>query len=416
MNIGTWGRGVELIIALTLTTEALCAGGWMQWGGPLRNFHVNGAGIAASWPAEGPRQIWKRELGFGHSSVVTDKSGRRLFTMFRSGGDEVVIALDARDGRAIWEYRYAAAFLPGMNMDVGPGPHATPLVSGGRIYTAGVTGILHCLDERTGRVLWRRSLMGTDGGTVMARGYSSSPMAWHDSVIVQSGGKGAALVALDQKSGRVLWSRHDFKNSHSSPILIRFAGQEQIVALLDRIVIGVDPRTGDLLWSHPHDTIGDHTAASPVWTDDNLLFVSSAYDGGSRVLELTREGDRTVPRELWAHKRMRVHHSNVIRIGEYFYGTSGDFGPSFLLAVNARTGEISLQGRGFARANSLLLGERVLVLDEDGVLALCEFSPDKIRVLSKFQALENKAWTPPTLVGTRLYLRDRKTIKALDLR
>jgi outer membrane protein assembly factor BamB len=303
-----------------------------------------------------------------------------------------------------------------MNMDVGPGPHATPLESGGRIYTVGVTGILHCLDERTGRVLWRRGLIDSKGGTVMARGYSSSPIAWRGSVIVQAGGKGTALIALDQKSGRVLWSRHDFKNSHSSPVLIRFAGQEQVVALMDKIVIGVDPRTSDVLWSHPHDTIGDHTAASPVWSSDNLLLVSSAYDGGSRVLELTLDGRRTIPRELWAHKRMRVHHSNVIRIGEYFYGTSGDFGPAFFLAVNARTGKIKLQERGFARANSIQVGERVLVLDEDGVLALCEFSPEGIQVHSKFQALENKAWTPPSLVGTRLYLRDRKTIKALDLR
>lgn len=391
-------------------------GAWPQWGGPARNFHVSRAAIADSWPASGPRELWKRELGFGHSSLVTDEGGKRLFTMYRAGGDEVVIAVDASNGRSLWEHRYPAPFLPGMNMDVGPGPHATPLLAGGRVYTVGVTGALHCLDVSTGRVLWRRGLIEEMGGTVMVRGYSSSPIAWRESVILQVGGQGHALVALDQKTGKTQWSRHPFKNSHSSPILIRFDGQHAVVALMDKIIAGVDPSTGDLLWSHPHDTIGDHTAGSPIWSQDNLLFVSSAYDGGSRVLALTREEGRIIPKQLWAHKRMRVHHSNVIRLGDYFYGTSGDFGPAFFQAVNARTGEIKLRERGFARANSLDLGGRVLVLDEDGVLALCEFSPQGIKIHAKFQALESKSWTPPTVVGTKLYLRDRKTIRALDLR
>jgi outer membrane protein assembly factor BamB len=302
-------------------------------------------------------------------------------------------------------------------MDVGPGPHATPLLAGERLYTTGVTGILHCLDARSGKVLWRRGLITELGGTVMARGYSSSPIAWRDTIVVTAGGRGHAMVAFDQKTGRTRWSRQDFKNSHSSPILIDLEGQSQLVALMDKIIVGVDPNKGDLLWSHPHDTIGDHTAGSPVWSPDHLLFVSSAYDGGSRVLRLTKEGDRTSAHELWAHKKMRVHHSNVLRIGDYFYGTSGDFGPAFLQAAHATTGEIQLRDRGFARANGILVnGKRVLLLDEDGVLAWCTFSPTGIRIHTKAQVLENKAWTPPTIVGSTAYLRDRKHIVALELR
>jgi outer membrane protein assembly factor BamB len=390
--------------------------GWPQWGGPTRNFHVAGTVLTTSWPAAGPRELWRRDLGFGHSSVVTDDAGKTLFTMYRSGGDEVVIALDALTGRTVWEFRYAAPFLDGMNMDVGPGPHATPLLYEDRLYTAGVTGKLHCLDARTGKMLWRKGVVEELGGTVMVRGYSSSPLAWRGTVIVQVGGQNKALVALDAKTGRSIWSRQDFKNSHASPVIIRVGGQDQVAVLMDKVIAGINPADGDLLWSHPHDTIGDHTAGTPVWSPDGLLFVSSAYDGGSRVVELTRTGWKTLVKELWAHKRMRVHHSNVIRVGDYFYGTSGDFGPAFFQAVNARTGEVRLQERGFARANSLDLGDgRALVLDENGVLALCRLSPDGIQILTKAQVMENKAWTPPTLVGTKLYLRDRKTIRAFDL-
>jgi len=112
---------------------------------------------------------------------------------------------------------------------------------------------------------------------------------------------------------------------------------------------------------------------------------------------------------------MRVHHSNVLRIGDYFYGTSGDFGPAFLQAVNARTGEILYRDRSFSRASAVKAGERVIVLDEDGILALATYAPGGVQIHSKLQILENKAWTPPTLVGRRLYLRDRKTILALEL-
>ncbi len=398
-----------------LAALAAAGGGWPQWGGPTRDFKPPAAPISGAWPEGGPRLLWKRDLGFGHSSVVVDPKDRRLYTMYRGGGDEVVIALDARTGRTVWEHRYPAPFLKGMNMDVGSGPHATPLLSGNRLFTAGVTGKFRCLDARTGKLLWQRGLIEELGGTVMARGYSSSPIAYRETVIAMVGGAGHALVAFDQKTGRTVWSRLDFGNSHSSPLLIRTDGQEQLVALMDKIVVGADPANGELLWSHPHDTIGDHTAASPVWGEGNLLFVSSAYNGGSRVIALSRGGGRTEAKELWAHKRMRVHHSNILRIGDFLYGSSGDFGPSFFQAVDVRTGEIRFRDRSFARANLLYAGGQVILLDEDGVLALCSLTPDGIQVHAKAQVLENKAWTPPTLVGRHLYLRDRKTVVALSL-
>jgi outer membrane protein assembly factor BamB len=336
--------------------------------------------------------------------------------MYRKGDEEAVIALDVGTGKTVWEYSYPAPFLKGMDMGTGPGPHSTPLLAGGRLFSTGVTGKLHAIDARSGKPIWSRSVIEEFGGTVMARGYSCSPLAYRNSVIVASGGPGASIIAFNQDDGKVVWQRHDFANSHASPILARVGGQDQVIALLNKTIAGFAPDTGDLLWTHPHDTIGDHTAVTPVWGDDGLLFVSSAYDGGSRVIRLTRTAAGTTATELWAHKKMRSHHSNAVRIGAYVYGTNGDFGPAFLQCVDIKTGEILWRDRTFARANTLHLGGgKAILLDEDGILALVTLSPKGLEVHSRAEVLENKAWTPPSLAGRKLYLRDRKTIVGLEL-
>jgi len=172
-----------------LAAAPLAAGGWPQWGGPTRDFQLPDAGLAASWPDQGPKRLWKRDIGCGHSSILDD-GGRHLYSMYCSGDDEVVTRLDADTGQTLWEFRYPAQFLPGMNTILGSGPHAAALLVGGQLYATGVTGKLHCLYSRRGKL----------------RRYHDSPRI---------------LAALDQKTGAVVWTRQGFKNSHASPILIR---------------------------------------------------------------------------------------------------------------------------------------------------------------------------------------------------
>jgi hypothetical protein len=192
-------------------------------------------------------------------------------------------------------------------------------------------------------------------------------------------------------------------------------GQDQLVAFMGKEIAGVDPNNGELLWSHPHVTDWGLNISTPVWGSDNLLFLSSAYSGGSRVLKLARKDGKTSVSELWFSRRLRVHHSTAIRIGEYIYASSGDFGPAFFSAVNVKTGDIAFQDRSFPKTNFLYADGKLIILDEDGNLALATVSPAGLKVISKASVMKNLAWTVPTLVGTKLYLRDRRTITALDL-
>ena len=401
------------LIGLTLL---LFAAGpeWAQWAGPNRNFQVPAREIAPAWPEAGPRVVWKHPMPFGSSSVTVD--GDRLYTMYRDGDNEVVVALEAATGTAVWEYKYPAVFLEGMNMKTGSGPHATPMVAGDRLYTVGVNGKFHCLDKKTGKVLWTRGLIEEMGGTVMLRGYSNSPLLYRDTVIVMLGGKGQTIAALDLKTGATRWKGGDFANSHSSPVLIKVDGDEQVACVVEKAVAGFDPNSGRVLWSHPHENRGGDITSTLVWGDDNLLFFSGAYQGGSRTLQLSRQNGTTEVKELWFHRQMRVHHTDVVRIGDYVYGSNGDFGGTLFLCANIRTGKMLWRERGIPRANTLMVGDRAIILDEEGVLRLATLSPEGLKVISSFQILENLAWTPPSIAGTRLYVRDRKSIAAIELK
>ncbi len=405
------------LVGFLFVSGAVFAGAapqWGQWAGPNRNFQVAGRPIAEMWPQSGPRVVWKRHMPFGSSSVVVD--GSRLYTMYRDGDNEVVVALESATGKTLWEYKYPAVFLKGMNMNTGPGPHATVLVAGSRLYSAGVTGKFHCLNKKTGEVLWTRGLIEAMGGTVMLRGYSNSPIRYRDTVIVMVGGKGHTIAALDLKTGAIRWHGGDFGNSQSSPVLINVDGEEQVACVAEKAVAGFDPASGRLLWSHPHENRGGDITSTLIWGADNLLFFSGAYQGGSRTLQLSRQNGSTVVKELWFHSQLRVHHSNVMRVGDYVYGSNGDFAGVTYLCLDIRTGQILWRERSMPRANALLVGDRTILLDEEGALHLAKLSPEGLKVKCSFQLLENPSWTPPSIAGTRLYVRDRKSIAALELK
>ena len=387
---------------------------WPQWGGPSRNFKSSVTGLPTSWPAAGPRKLWSRELGEGFSGIAVEAG--RLFTMYRKGEQELAVAMDAATGKTLWEYSYDAPFSKEYDMSNGPGPHATPLIVGDLVFTAGATGKLHCLNKQTGKPAWSHDLIKEFNGTLRVNGYSCSPIAYKNTVVMMVGGQGHSLIAFNQKDGTIVWKKHDYKNSTSSPIIINVDGQNQLVAFMFGEIVGIDPDNGDLLWSHPHETDFGLNTSTPVWGDDNLLFVSSGYNGGSRVIKLTRANSKTSVEELWSHRLMRVHFGTCIRVGDYVYGSSGDFGPAPFTAVNVKTGKIAWRDRSFGRASFLFADGHFIILDEDGYLMLAALTPQGIKVDSKVELMHSLSWTAPALAGTTLYIRDRKNVMALALK
>jgi outer membrane protein assembly factor BamB len=393
---------------------------WLQWGGPTRNFMSDSKGLATSWPASGPKKLWSRALGEGHSSILVEDG--RLYTMYRqvtrqpqTKHEEVVTALDAASGKAIWEYKYSAP-PDGIQFDQGFGPHSTPLIAGNLLFATSSRSELFALDKTTGKPRWSHDFIKEYRAPLTARGYSCSPILFKNSLIVTMGGPDQGVAAFDQQTGKLLWKSGYFVWAPASPILIDVDGQPQLVVFGGDIITGMDPVTGRQLWSHPHKTDWGLNISTPVWSaDSHLLFASSAYGTGSRALELRQTGGKTTVTEKWASGRMRVHIGTVIRLGDYAYGSSGDFGPAFISAIDLKSGTIAWQDRSFARAQLLYADGKLIILDEDGTLGLATVSPKGLKVLARANVLTNLAWTPPTLVGTTLYVRDRKTLAAFEL-
>jgi outer membrane protein assembly factor BamB len=271
------------------------ATGWLQWGGERRDFVVADAGLADTWPEAGPPVLWSRPLGTGHSAIVADAG--RLYTMYRAGNgrarqgpwdaEEAVVALDAATGKTLWEHKYPSRRE---DFSFGAGPHSTPLIVGDRLFTIGTNQQFFAFDKHSGKILWSHDLIKEYGSPellirpVVKVGYGCSPIAYRDLIICSVGGPGQSVMAFRQRDGSVAWKSGDFLTSAAAPVLIDFEGQPQLVFLAGGTVTALDPSNGHILWSHAHDPGNDLNCATPLWGDDNILFVSSAYKAGSRAI------------------------------------------------------------------------------------------------------------------------------------
>jgi len=427
-----------VVAACASGRASLGADGWPQWGGPLRDFTVPSA-AALNWPEGGFKELWRRPLGQGYSGIVGD--GGRLYTMVRRGEQEVVVALSAADGKTLWEHAYDAPLYDWADSSFGRGPNSTPLLANGRLVTVGFNGLAKCLDARSGKVLWSVDLFKDLHGTKLGWGYSCSPLAYRDVVILPVGGEKSAIVALRLVDGSKAWAAQDFTNTYSTPKIIDVDGQDQLVIVTTEQVLGLDPTQGDLLWTFPFQNTWNSNL--PVWGKDHILFVGS-YEQ-SNGLRLKRTEGKTAVEELWSNNETGIRNSNVVRIGDILYASTGD-SRTVVKALDVQTGKILWKERGFGLANYLALGDRLLFVDENGQLALARPDRTALHVLGKSKlfdiaetmppegmpdalqdgppvpspesgkTVENRVWTAPTLVGDILFARDQKEIVAVKLR
>ena len=399
---------ILLLFTLSIASFAQAGGDWPQWRGPNRDGISKETGLLKQWPKEGPPLAWKTKgAGGGYSSFAI--ANGRLFTMGLRGEREFIIAFDVANGKEAWATPHGKAF----RNDRGDGPRGTPTVDGERLYALGGSGDLSCLEAGTGRIVWTMNVLQKFGGSNTNWGISESPLVIDEKVLVNAGGPGASIVALNKKDGALIWKSQSDEPGYSSAISVEAGGIKQVVFFTSSRAVGLDLSNGRLLWEYPHPSNNTANVATPV-ARGNRVFISSDYGTGGGLVEIKANGKDVTAREVYFTKEMRNHHSSSVLVGDYLYG----FSSSNLTAMRFDTGEIVWRDRSVGKGSLIYADGNLYCLSENGVVGLVEATPAAYREKGRFQIPQESlpTWTHPVVAGGRLYLRDQDTIYAFDIR
>jgi outer membrane protein assembly factor BamB len=396
---------ISVAIVVLFLSSVVVAQDWPQWRGPNRDGVSKETGLLKQWPADGPPLAWKAKgAGGGYSSFAI--ANGRLYTMGLRGSREFILAFDVADGKEVWATAHGGAF----QNDRGDGPRGTPTVDGDRIYALGGNGDLSCLEARTGKVVWTMNVLKKFGGQNITWGISESPLVIGEKVLVNAGGPGASIVALNKKDGSLIWKSQSDEEGYSSAIAVEAAGGTQVVFFTATRAVGLDLSDGKLRWEYPRPSNNTANIATPV-ARANRVFISSDYGTGGGLVEIKADGKA---QEVYFTKEMRNHHSSSVLIGDYLYG----FSSSILTAMKFDTGEVAWKDRSVGKGSLVYADGNLYCLSENGVVGLVEATPTGYKEKGRFHIAQESlpTWTHPVVAGGRLYLRDQDTIYAFDVR
>lgn len=381
---------------------------WPQWRGLARDGKSAESGLLKQWPANGPKVLWTATgLGEGYSSFSI--SGGQLFTQGQQGRTEFVLAYDAASGKKLWGTPAGGSY----NESRGNGPRGTPTVDGQMLYSMSADGTLTVINKADGKKQWEMNVVDKFGGQVIHWGMSESPLIDGNKVIVQPGGRGAAVVALDKTNGKVLWKSGNDTAGYASAIAFDFGGIRNVVTFTGEGVVGMNAATGELLWRY--DKVANRTAniATPLYTNGHL-FVSSDYGTGCALLKLSGAGGKVKAEEVYFNRDMRNHYSSSVLVGEHVYG----FSSNILTCMKLMNGEVAWRDRSVGKGQLIFADGMLYLQGEDGVLALAEATPTAYKEKSrhKIGRGEYPVWTLPVLSDGRLFVRDQDKLTCFSVR
>ena len=399
----------RLVVALLGFASPLAvAADWPQWRGPARDGISAESGLLEEWSPGGPPLLWKTNgLGEGYSSVAV--SGGRVFTQGQKQRRQFVIALDEETGAILWETPIGNSYRHGR----GNGPRGTPTVNQGNVYALGGEGSLICVEAATGKRLWYSNLLKRFGGRNTSWGISESPLVDGNRVIVNAGGSGASVVALDKKNGNLIWKSQSDEAGYSSAVAAQAGGVHQYVVLTGEAAVGLRADSGRLLWRYERVSNRTANVATPIVRGDHV-FVSSDYGTGGALLELTEDRGDLEVREVYFNRDMRNHYSSSVLVGDYLYGYSS----RILTSMNFKTGEVAWRDRSVGKGQIIYADGHLYLLSEDGDVGLVEATPDGYREKSRYSIGRGDypTWALPAIANGKLFLRDQDRLFCYNIR
>ena len=375
---------------------------WPGFRGPGRDGVVPGPRIQTDWTANKPVELWRRAVGPAWSSFAV--RGDLIYTQEQRGPDEVVSCYRLATGEPVWMHKDAARFW---ESNGGPGPRGTPEFARGRVYTFGGTGILNALDADTGAVAWSRNAAKEAGTTLPTWGYSSSPLVVGEMVVVASSGR---IVAYDAATGARRWMGPKAGASYSTPRLVTEGGTAQLVLLSAVGVTSFAPADGTQLWRHEWE---GYPIVQPGLTPDGDLLISVKDQSGLRRLNVARGGEGWKVEERWTTMGLKPYFSDFVVHRGHAYGFDG----GILSCIGLEDGKRKWKGGRYGHGQMVLLAAQdlLLVLSEEGEVALVSATPEKFREVGRFKAIEGKTWNHPVVAGEVLLVRNGEEMAAFRL-
>jgi outer membrane protein assembly factor BamB len=398
------------VLSLAIVTQAQ---DWPQWRGPNRDGNVANSTVA--WPKD-LQEEWKVTVGIGHASPVV--VGKKIYVFARQGEEETLLCLDSATGKELWRSSQPIAFkMHEAALAHGKGPKSTPVVSDGKVFTLGISGVLSCHDASTGKLKWRHEFSKQYPTTSPLYGTAMSPVVDNKVVIAHVGGQDkGALTAFDTETGAVKWSNDMDGPAYSSPIIVTLAGVRQLVTFMQKDFVGVDAATGKLLWKIPQKSEYDENSVTTIAYKDLLIY--SKEEKGLTAIRLVSQGEQIVPQEVWSSKENMMFFSSPVLQGDTLFGFSvlkkGQF-----FAINADTGKTLWQSPGRMGENAAILnlgGKSLLLLTNEAKLIVLPASAKEYAPAAEYTVANSPTWAHPVVIRDRILIKDETTLRSLKIK
>jgi outer membrane protein assembly factor BamB len=390
MTAGRAKRSVPLIlIGITLCSLNAAAIDWPQYGGAERNWIFPETGWSSQWPNDGPKKLWEASVGIGFSSfAVVDGMA---YTVGYADEKDTLYAFKVDSGEVAWKQSYPAPLL---DKYYEGGPGGTPTIHEGKLYIVNKVGDFFCFDAKSGNQVWMKDLKKDIGSKVPEWGFAGSAWIEGDNVILDMG----KVVAFDKTSGKVVWQTEDYGAAYSSPIAFNLEGQRCIAVCPNYGLVIVDAKTGKEICKHPWETKYGVNAATPVIIG-NTIFISSGYDHGCALIEVSKDKK---PKVLWENTDMRNQFNTSIHWEGGIYG----FDEDLFKCLDVKTGKVKWEAEDLGKGSVILVDGKLVILSESGELLTAEPSVEAFKPISRAQVLGGKCWTAPVLSGGKVFARN----------
>lgn len=382
-----------------------------QFRGPTRDGIFADTGLQKSWPETGPALVWKAEgIGQGYASVAV-VDGMIYVPGMLTDGLGYLFALDAA-GKEKWKVAYGVETKDKQ----APGSRGTPTVDGDRIYMMSGVGTLNCLAKADGKQIWQVDVMKEFGGQGVSWEIAESPLVDGNWVFATPGGPDAAVVALDKMTGKTVWTSKGFSepSAYCSPTIFTFGGRRVLVTMTAQSVVGIDLKTGQPLWTHPHKTDYDIHAVTPACAG-NVIYYTGGYGSGGGALDVSADGSSVT--QKWTDSNLDCQHHGVVLLDGYIYGAGHN--NSNLMCLELATGKLMWKSEEVTQGDVVFADGMLYVYEgpKKGIVSLVKATPEKFERTGSFQVPpgKEKHWANPAIANGRLYIRHAGNLYAYDI-